>query len=182
MLRGVIVTVTCTLFSVACGGEPQSSAGAERTATAEQALSDAGTEVCSQITQNSFSALESAIADAANAADQDYTGLSGVDHNDSAFRSRQFAQSAATRVTNLKTWMGSLSASNASVAYSVSTYMADVIRDLLTSSHNALISAVWNGTSGNPARTTHEKGRIAIEIANEIGVQAGRCYLTAYNR
>jgi hypothetical protein len=91
-----------------------------------------------------------------------------------------YVTTAQKKVRDLQNWMISTGydATNASTAYQIHSYMNEAITSLQAASHWALISTVYHKSTD--ARSSFEGEMKGTEVANQIGTQAGRCYMVQY--
>ncbi len=95
----------------------------------------------------------------------------------------EYLQRAHDTMSNLQSWLqtNGLDApyvTNASAAYQIHNYVRDVVSSLHYARHWATISVVYH--KSRDARDSYELTTDALNLAEALAAQAGRCYMGQY--
>jgi hypothetical protein len=151
------------------------------TGTTTPAPAAAEPDPCVALDSASFDGLLGIINPGVTAAEADFkaNGETGA-YALAAQYSRDYLVSARKTVQDLQSWMSSIEvdATNASAAGGIHLSMTDAITALQAAAWWSLVSGSYHKSVD--ARTAFERASQATGRANEIGTQAGHCYLRQY--
>jgi hypothetical protein len=177
-----LLTVLALIATQASLTRHSISANSETKASANTALEDP----CGALTPVAIKNVINAIKQSRDVADRDAAANGSAGAYASAARDN--AANLATaydKMVSLQTWLatenlGSPHVTNATAAYNVHGYTRDAIGSLYQARHWATVSAANHRS--NDARSSFDLTTNAITLAEGLGANAGRCYMSGYFR
>jgi len=139
---------------------------------------------CRSLTPAAIQGVIDEIAESLTKAESDSAANGATGAYASAARDNlAYLQAAHDQMVALQTWLTDNGVdapyvTNASAAYNVHGYVREVVNALHYARHWATISAVYHASAD--ARDSFELTSQAIDLAEALGVQGGRCYMNSY--
>lgn len=151
---------------------------------APQPLMNPSTTPCASLTVLAIQQIIDKIEGSRDKAQNDVTvnGISGV-YASAANDNLTYLLEAYDKIAALQSWLASNNldspyVTNASAAYNIYGYIRESIISLQNARHWAMISVVYHKNAN--AHDSFELTSHALELAEALGAQAGRCYMSAY--
>jgi hypothetical protein len=145
---------------------------------------DGGPDPCTSLTPAAIQHVIDVIAQSRTKAESDAAanGVTGA-YASAAKDNLAYLREAGDKMATLQSWLSvngldSPYVTNATASYNVHGYVREVVSSLHYARHWATISATYH--KSEDARDSYELTSQALNLAEALGAQAGRCYMGPY--